>query len=326
MGKSCRALWAYFAAGVLVATSAAALAQDYPTRPVRMVVAYPPGGSNDYVARVLAPRMTEIFGRQVVVDNRGGGNTIIGTDAVAKSTPDGHTMLLGGSSQVAFPHLYRSIPYDIIKDFAPVAGVTRSEFLLVVHPSVQVATVRDLTELAKKRPGELNYATSSTGGATHLSAVLFQMLTGVKMQQVPYKGGGPAMADLIAGQVQLGFANPGSVVPIVQAGRLRAVAVTGEKRLDALPQTPTFAEAGLPGLIMRNWYAITVPAATSKAIIDKLSAVVLKVVAMPDVKAALTKQGMESYIATPAEIDAIRREDMAIVAKVIKAANIKVHD
>jgi len=300
--------------------------QDYPTRPVRMVVAYPPGGSNDYVARILAPRMTEIFGRQVVVDNRGGGNTIIGTDAVAKSTPDGHTMLLSGSSQVTIPHLYRTIPYDIIKDFAPVAGVARSEFLLVVHPAVQVTSVRDLIELAKKRPGELNYATSSTGGATHLSAVLFQMLTGVKMQQVPYKGGGPAMADLIAGQVQLGFANPGSVVPIVQAGRLRAVAVTGEKRLDALPQTPTFAEAGLPGLIMRNWYAVNVPASTPKALVDRLSAVVLKVVAMPDVKSALVKQGMESYSATAAEIDVIRREDWAIVAKVIKAANIKIHD
>lgn len=317
---------AVYLVSVITISGAVFAQQDYPTRPVRMVVAYPPGGSNDYVARVLAPRMTEIFGRQVVVDNRGGGNTIIGTDAVAKSTPDGHTMLLSGSSQVTIPHLYRTIPYDIIKDFAPVAGVARSEFLLVVHPAVQVTSVRDLIELAKKRPGELNYATSSTGGGTHLSAVLFQMLTGVKMQQVPYKGGGPAMADLIAGQVQLGFANPGSVVPIVQVGRLRAVAVTGEKRLDALPQTPTFAEAGLPGLIMRNWYAVNVPASTPKALVDRLSAVVLKVVAMPEVKSALVKQGMESYSATAAEIDVIRREDWAIVAKVIKAANIKVHD
>ena len=311
-------------AGLLTALAGGAAAQqDYPNRPIRIVVPYPPGGSNDFLARVFGPKLTEILGRQVIVDNRGGGNTIIGTDAVAKSTPDGYTLLLAGSAQVAVPHLYRNIPYDTINDFTPIAGIARSEFLLVVHPSLPVTTVRELIALAKKMPGEFNYATSSTGGPTHLGAVQFEMLTGVKMQQVPYKGGGPAMADLMGGQVHLGFANPAGSVPFVKAGRLRAIAVTGEKRLETLPQVPTFAESGLPGLALRNWYAITAPAATPKAVIDKLSAAILKITAMPDIKAALTKQGLDNFHATSEQVDAIRREDMVTVAKVIKAANIR---
>jgi tripartite-type tricarboxylate transporter receptor subunit TctC len=300
--------------------------QDYPSKPIRMVVPYPPGGSNDYLARLFSPRLTELLGRQVVVDNRGGGNTIIGNDLVAKSVPDGYTLLLAGSSQVAIPHLYRSIPYDTINDFTPIAGIARNEFLLVVHRSLPVNSVAELITLAKRRPGELNYATSSTGGATHLAAVQFEMLADVKMQQVPYKGGGPAMSDLLGGQVQLAFANPASVVPLLGAGRLKAIAVTGEKRLPSLPNVPTFTQAGLPGLAMRNWYAITAPAGTPKGVVDKLSSAVLKAAAMPEVQAGIVKQGLEVFSATAQELDAIRREDMATVAKVIKAANIKVQD
>jgi tripartite-type tricarboxylate transporter receptor subunit TctC len=308
---------------LMVLAGSAAAQQDYPNRPVRIVVPYPPGGSNDFLARLFGPKLTEILGRQVIVDNRGGGNTIIGVDIVAKSAPDGYTLLLAGSAQVAVPHLYRNIPYDTINDFTPIAGIARSEFLLVVHPSLPVKTVRDLIALAKNRPGELNYATSSTGGPTHLGAVQFQMLTGAKMQQVPYKGGGPAMLDLVAGHVQLGFANPAGSVPFVKSGRLRAIAVTGEKRLETLPQIPTFAESGLPGLALRNWYAITAPAGTSRAVIDKLAAAILKITAMPEIKAAITRQGLETFQATAEQVDAIRREDMVIVAKLIKAADIK---
>jgi tripartite-type tricarboxylate transporter receptor subunit TctC len=296
--------------------------QEYPVKPVRIVVPYPPGGSNDFLARLFAPKLTEILGPQFLVDNRGGGNTIIGNDAVAKSAPDGYTLLLAGSSQVTIPHLYRNLPYDTINDFTPVAGIARSEFILTVHPSLPVSTVRELIDLAKKRPGQLDYASSSTGGATHLAAVLFEMLAGVKLQQVPYKGGGPAMIDLLGGHVQLAFANPASVIPLVKAGRLRAVAVTGEKRLETLPQVPTFAESGLPGLALRNWYAITAPAATPKPVIDKLASAVVKITAMPDVKAAITKQGLDSFYATSEQVDAIRRQDMATVGKIIKAANI----
>ena len=312
----------------LLATPAGvpAAGEDYPNRPIRMVVPYPPGGSNDFLARLYGPKITEMLGQQVVVDNRGGANTIIGNNIVAKSSPDGYTLLLAGSTQTAIPHLYRSIPYDSIKDFAPIAGIARSEFLLVVHPSVPVRTLGDLVALAKQKPGELNYATSSTGGPTHLGAVHFEMLAGVKMQQVPYKGGGPAMIDLVGGQVQLGFANPANAIPLVHSGRLRAIAVTGEKRLEALPQVPTFAEAGLPGLALRNWYAVTAPAGPPKAVVDKLSSVILKITAMPEVRAALAKRGLDSFSATPAQLDALRREDMVMNAKVIKAANIRMQD
>ena len=311
---------------ILTSAGLAAAQQDYPTRAVRIVVPYPPGGSNDFLARLFTPKLSEMFGRQFIVDNRGGGNTIIGNDVVAKSAPDGYTLLLAGSSQVTIPHLYRSVPYDTINDFTPIAGIARSEFLLVVHRSLPVSSVRELIDLAKRRPGEINYATSSTGGATHLAAVLFEMRAGVKLQQVPYKGGGPAMTDLLGGQVQLAFANPGSVTPLLKASRLKAIAVTGDKRLEALPQVPTFTEAGLPGLALRNWYAITAPSHTPKPIIEKLSAAVLKCVAMPDVRSGIVKQGLEPFSATAEEIDAIRREDMATVAKVIKAANIKLQD
>ncbi len=312
---------------VLIAfASLVAAQQDYPSKPIRIIVPYPPGGSNDFLARLFAPKLSESLGQHVLVDNRGGGNTIIGANAVAKSAPDGYTLLLAGSTQVAMPHLYRNIPYDTINDFASIAGIARSEFLLVVHPSLPINTVRELIALAKAKPGELNYATSSTGGPTHLAAVMFQMLADVKMQQVPYKGGGPAMADLLGGQVNLGFANPAGSIPLVHAGRLRPIAVTGEKRLEALPQVPTFTEAGLPGLALRNWYAITAPAGTPKAVIDKLSAAILKITVMPSIKEALVKQGLDPWSATAEQLDAVKREDTVIVAKVIKVANIKIQD
>lgn len=315
---------------LLVSTAVLAVSawaqQDYPSRPIRLVVPYPPGGSNDYLARLYGPKIAEVLGRQIVIDNRGGGNTIIGNDVVAKSQPDGYTLLLAGSSQVTIPHIYKNIPYDTLNDFTAIAGIARSEFLLVAHRSLPVATVKELVALAKRRPGEINYATSSTGGATHLVAVQVELVAGIKLQQVPYKGGGPAMADLLGGQIQLAVANPGAVVPLLKANRLRALAVTGDKRLEAVPYVPTFAESGYPGVMIRNWYAITAPAGTPRPIVDKLQSAVLKVAALPDVQTAIVKQGMEVYTATAEQIDAIRREDMLTVAKVIKAGNIRIQD
>jgi tripartite-type tricarboxylate transporter receptor subunit TctC len=311
---------------LLALTSNAAAQTDYPNRPIRIVVAYPPGGSNDFLARLYGPKLTDVFGRQVIVDNRGGGNTIIGTEIVAKSAPDGYTVLLAGSTIVALPHLFRNLPYDTLKDLTPVAGIARSEFMLVAHPALPVTTVSDLIALAKKKPGELNYATSSTGGPTHLGAVQFELLTGVKMQQIPYKGGGPAIADLLGGQVQLGFANPSGVVPLVKSNRLKGIAITGEKRIEAAPQVPTFAEAGLPKLVLRNWYAVTAPARPPQAVLDKLAAAIHKISAMPEVKAAIIRQGLDSFTATSEQMEAIRKEDMAIVGKVIRAGNIKLQE
>jgi tripartite-type tricarboxylate transporter receptor subunit TctC len=324
--KKLFAAMVHVAAGLLAIVPGAAWAQDYPTRAIRIVVAYPPGGSNDFLARLFAPRLTDLLGRQVVVDNRAGGNTIIGNDHVAKATPDGHTLLLGGSTQLALPHLYRNIPYDTLRDFVPIAGIARSEFVLVVHPALPVVNLKEFIALAKKRPGELNYGTSSTGGPTHLAAVLFQMQSGAKIQQVPYKGAGPALIDLMAGHIQSSFGNAASVTPLVNAKRLKALAVTGEKRLESMPDVPTFDEAGLPGLLLRNWYAITAPAGTPKAIVEKLAATVAKISAMPETKVALVRQGLDSYYVSPEQIDAMRREDMAIVGKVIRAAGLKIQD
>ena len=319
-----RSLLIAFAAGLAVAGSATALAQQaYPVRPVRIVVPYPPGGSVDFLARLYGPKLTDALGRQFVIDNRPGGNTVIGNELVAKANPDGYTLLVAGGGQISIALMYRNIPYDVIKDFAPIAGIARSEFVLVVNPGLPVNTVADLIALAKKRPGELNYGTSSTGGPTHLAPVQFEMLTGTRLQQVPYKGAGPAMIDLVGGQIQLGFANPAGSVGFVRSGKLRAIAVTGEKRIDAMPDVPTFAEAGVPGLSMRNWYSLTGPAGMPQAVVNKLAAAVLKAAAMPEVKAAIVKQGLEVFAASASEIDTIRRDDLAMISKLIKAANIR---
>jgi tripartite-type tricarboxylate transporter receptor subunit TctC len=313
-----------FAAALLaVLAGAAAAQQEYPAKPVRIIVPFPPGGSNDYLARLYAPKLTEVLGVQVLVDNRGGGNTIIGNEAVAKAVPDGYTLLLAGSSHVFIPHLYPKIPYDTLNDLTPVAGIARGEFILVVHPSLPVSSVRDFVALAKKNPGALNYATSSTGGPTHLVAVQLETVAGVKLQQVPYKGGGPAMTDLIGGHVQVAFATPATVVPVVRTGRLKGLAVTGDKRLESLPKVPTFSESGLPGVALRTWYVINAPAATPKPIIEKLSNAVQKITAMPEVTAAMSKQGLDAFYAPPDKADAARREDSAVAAKLIKAGNIK---
>jgi tripartite-type tricarboxylate transporter receptor subunit TctC len=324
MGKFSVALTQIVAAAVLAAFAAGAAAQqEYPTKPIRIVVPYPPGGSNDFLARLFSPKLTEIFGVQIIVDNRGGGNTIIGNEAVAKSAPDGYTVLLAGSSHVFIPHMYRTLPYDALNDFMPVAGIARGELLLLTHPSLPVTTASDLVALAKKHPGALNYAVSSTGGPTHLVAVQFEMVTGTKMQQVPYKGGGPAMTDLVGGHVQIGFATPATAVPLVKSGRLKGIAVTGEKRLDTLPHVPTFTESGLPGVALRTWYVINAPAATPKAVIDKLSGAVQKITAMPEVRAAMTKQGLDAFYSPSEKADAARREDSVVAAQLIKAGNIK---
>lgn len=308
---------------MVVGAPAANAQSDYPNRPVRLIVPFPPGGSTDFLARLFGTKLGDILGRQIVIDNRGGGNTIIGTEAAAKSPPDGYTLFLAGSTTMALPHLYRSLPYDTLNDFAPVAGVARSEFILVVHPALPVKSLQEFIALAKKRPGELNFATSSTGGPTHLSAVQFQMLSGVKMQQVAYKGGSQAMTDLLGGQVQLGFANPSGVVHLINSGRLKAIAVTGEKRLESLPQLPTFTQSGLPGLSIKNWYALTAPAGTPRAIIERVSTVVAKIGTMADVREGLVKAGLDGFSATPEQLDAIIKEDIVLVGKVIKAGGVK---
>jgi len=312
-------------AGVLMAIAGAVAAQqDYPVRPIRIIVPYPPGGSVNFLARVIDQRLAEDFGQQVIVDNRGGGNTVIGAEQAAKSAPDGYTLFLAGSTQVALPSLYSKLPYDLFNDFSPVATIARGEFILVLHPSVPASNLQQFIALAKAKPGQLNYGSSSTGGPTHLSAVLFEMLTGVKMQHIPYKGGGPAISDLMGGQIQLTFGNPANVIPFIKSGRLKAIAVSGETRLAALPQVPTFVEAGLAGLVLRNWYGLLVPSGTPKAIIDKLAVEIGKILKLPSTEEALVKQGLDTFISTPEQLGALMRTEKTRIAAIIKAGNITI--
>jgi len=307
---------------MLIAGSAAAQ-PVYPSKPIRLIVPFSAGGGSDMVARVIGAKLTESWGQQVIVDNRPGGNTIIGTEAVAKSAPDGYTILVGGTSHVTTPSLFAT-PFDAVKDFAGVATVSSGELLLVVNPLLPANNLQELIAYAKSKPGQLNYATYGGGSASHLGTEMFSMMVGVKMQHIPYKGAGPAATDLVGGQVSLFLSTPPPVIPHIKSGRARAIAISGESRLSAVPQVPTFTEAGLPGFDVKNWVGILVPAGTPKTIIDKLSIEISRIVAMQDFKEKLDSQGWEAFISTPEQFAALIKADMAKWAKVIKDANIKV--
>jgi tripartite-type tricarboxylate transporter receptor subunit TctC len=315
-------------AGVALSLVAAIVApveaqQTYPNQPIRIIVPFPPGGSVDPLARLVGQKLAENWGQQVVIDNRPGGNSIIGTQAAVKSKPDGYTLLYVTGTHVINANLLAT-PYDAIKDFAPVATLITTELLLVVHPSLPVATLREFITYAKSRPGELNYASSGTATSIHLKTELFSLTAGVKMNHVPYKGAAPAVVDLIGGRVQLVFQVPMVVIPHANSGKLRAIAVSGAKRLTALPQVPTLTEAGLPGVDMSNWNGLLAPAGTPKDIIDKLNAEIARILALPDVRSSLLSQGNEPTISTSEQFAALIRSDLARTAKVINAASIKI--
>ena len=312
------------AAGMLVALSGAATAQQaYPNRPIRFITPYAPGGSTTVMARLVGQHFTERWGQNVIVDNRPGGNTIIGVETLAKSPPDGYTILLVTSTHSILSSLTKT-PYDPIKDFAPVASIGISPQVLVLNTAVPANTVQEVIALAKSRPGQLNFASSGAGGPTHLSGELFNIIAGVKTQHIPYKGAGPAMIDLIGGHVQMFYSVPINIVAHVKSGKLKAIAVTGQSRVTALPQMPTFAEAGLPGFDVKTWNGVLAPAGTPKAIIDKLSAEIAAMLAMPSVKEKLDGLGVVTMISTPDQFGALIKSDMATYLKVIKAANIRI--
>lgn len=312
------------ALGAALAATLPAFAQSaFPAKPVRIVVPYPPGGSVDPVARVVAEKLTALWGQQVVVDNRPGASTIIGTDAVAKAPADGYTLLLTASTHVSNPLLFDKLPYDSVKDFAPVATLYKAEFVLVAHPSVPGRTLQEFIAAVKANPGKYSYASAGNGNANHIGMELFSMMTGTKMLHVPYKGGGPLVTDLLSGQVQAYLAVPVTVIPHLQAGRLKAFGTTSEGRLAVISDVPTFKEAGLPGFDMRSWLGILAPAGTPKPVVDKVSADIARVLAMPDVRDKLLGQGQVPYIHTPEQFAALMRDDTAEFARVIKAANIK---
>jgi tripartite-type tricarboxylate transporter receptor subunit TctC len=312
-------------AGLMILSGTAAAQQPYPSKPIRFIVPYAPGGSSDLLARLLAPRFTESWGQPVIVDNRPGANTMIGTQALTKAAPDGYTILMMAIAHTIIPNLLPT-PYDPIKDFAPIGTVGRGELVLVLHPSVPANKLQELVALAKAKPGQLNYASASTGGPLHLAGELFNMLGGVKTQHIPYKGSGPAMTDLLGGHVHMMFSPPSDSIAHIRSGKLRALAISGNARAPTLPQVPTFAEAGMPGFTAKNWFGVLAPVGTPKPIIDKLSAEIARVLALPDVREKLLGQGMDPYISTPGEFAALLKSDFALYGKIIKSANIKLEN
>lgn len=299
-------------------------AQAYPNKPVRLVVPYPPGGSVDPVARMMAQKLGDLWGQQVVVDNKPGASTIIGTDAVAKAPPDGYTLLLTASTHVSNALLFNNLPYDSVKDFAPVASLYLAEFVLVGHPSIKANTMQELIADIKAKPNQYSYASAGNGNANHMAAELFGMMTGTKMLHVPYKGGGPLLTDLLSGQTQLWFAVPVAVIPHLQSGKLKAFATTAQNRMALMPNVPTFKEAGLANFGMRSWLGIYAPAGTPRDIVNKASADIAKVLAMPDVRERLLSQGQIPFINNPEQFATVMKDDVAEFTRVIKAANIKI--
>ncbi len=295
-----------------------AQADEYPSKPIRMIVGFAPGGGTDTTARAISAKLGELVGQQVIIDNRAGAAGNIATEMVAKANPDGYTLLLGTIAALAInPSLYRTkLPFDSVKDFAPIIQAVDSTNILSVHPSVPVGTVKELIALAKTK--SLNYGSSGVGGTGHLAGELFDTMAGTKMTHVPYKGGGPAMIDLVGGQVQLVYATAASAVPMIKATKIKGIAVTTIKRSALMPTIPTIAESGLPGFDANNWYGLLAPAKTPRAIVMRLNAEVTKVLAMPDVKDFLFNQGLDPAPGSPEKFGAYIKAEMAKWAKVVK--------
>ena len=304
-----------------VVTAPSARAQAYPVKPIRLIVPFAPGGPTDILARAVSAKLTESLGQSVVVENRGGAGGNIGAEIVARAPPDGYTLLMGATSTHGInPHLYTRLGFDPVKDFAPVTLVANTPSLLAVHPSLPVRTVRDLIALAKIKPGQLSYASAGNGSSNHLAGVLLCMMAGIDMIHIPYKGSGPALIDVIAGQVPVMFNNTASVMPHVKADKLRAVALTSAERSPLVPGLPTVAESGLPGFEVRSWHGIFVPAATPRDVIGRLNTEIVKGLHQSDVKERLNAQGVELVGNKPEEFAAFIQKELAKWSKVVKAS------
>ena len=313
-------LGALLLAGAAIGTPA----QSFPDRPVRFIVPFPPGGGTDGFARVLAAKLTELWGQQVIVDNRGGAQGNIGTAVGARAAPDGHTITLAHQGAlVVNPHLYGNTGYDTLRDFAAVSLGTEMAFILVVHPSVPARSMKELADLAKKSPGKLTFA--STSSVPQLVGELFKLTTGTDMVHVPYKGGGPAVIDLLAGHVNLMFSNPTSTVPHVKSGRLRALGVMDSKRNEALPDVPTAVEAGYPALgKIIEWYGVVVPAATPRQVIATLNADVVRALKAPDAAGRIQAMGQTVSPSTPEDFSKLIRAEYERWGKVVKASGARI--
>ncbi len=313
-----------FSALGLVATfcGLAVAQQAYPAKPVRLVVPYAPGGSTSALAHLVGTQLSGAWGQQVVVDHRAGGNTVIASDYLSKSAPDGYTLMLTSNAHVVIPQLLPT-PFDPIKDFAPIATISSTELMLLVNPSFPANTLQEFIALAKSKPGQINYASAGTSSATHLAGEILATMAGIKIQHVPYKGSGPAIADLLGGQVQASFQTPIVAIPHLKAGKLKALGVSGENRLAVLPQVPTLAEAGLSGFNVSTWFGMVAPADTPKPIIEKVAQDLKKIMATPEFKEKLAGLGLDPFFTPSAQFGELMKSDMARFAKVIKSANIK---
>jgi len=322
---SCLWLSLFSLAGITVTsaqTPSTGSGQAYPVKPIRFIVGFPPSGTNDFLARAVAPKLSETLGQQVVVENRGGASTLIATEYVARAAPDGYTLLLNAPAHSTNPALAKP-PYDSIRDFAFISLVAESQNLLVQHLSFPPRSVKELIAFSKQRPGEINYGSSGVGSTPHLSAELFQYMTGVKWSHVPYKGSGPGMVALLSGEISFYFANIPAAIQHVRNGKLRPIALSGSRRTPAVPGIPTLAESGLPGFEVTSWFGIAAPAKTPRAIVEQLNSAIVRALNTPDLRARLQDQGADPVGNTPEQYTAFIQNEIAKWGKVIKAAGIK---
>lgn len=309
------------AAGVICAFPAAG--QNYPVRPVRLVVAFPAGGGIDTVTRLLAPKLSEALGQQMVVENRVGASGNIGTDHVAKSPPDGYAVLMAYSSHASNGALFEKLPFDTVRDFQPISLIGEVPHIILVNPSLPVKSVPELLKLARTRPGEITYSTPGNGTPLHLATELLKMAAKIDIRHVPYKGAAPAMASTMGGETQLTITTTVVATPLVTAGRLRPIAVASDKRVSTFPSLPTVAESGIRGTESNSWYGMLVAAGTPRAIVDRLHGALMKALAAPDVKAKFSDQSVEVIGSSPEAFDKVIRDDLAKWTKVVKAGGIK---
>lgn len=317
MKSTCFSWLAIFA---VILTSLAPVQAQYPTKPIRLIVPFPPGGGSDAFGRIIGPPLSEALGRPVVVENRSGAGGNIGAEIAAKSPPDGYTLLLGNVAQAFNVTLYGRLNYDIIKDFAPVSLTASTPNILVVHPSLPVKSVKDLIALAGARPGQLDYVSGGSGSPAHLAAVLFISMAGVKMNHIPYKGGGPSVIALIGGEASVGFPTMPTVIQHVKSGKLRGLAVSSARRSPSAPDLPTISEAGVKGYEAGNWYGLLVPTGTPNEVISRLHAESMKALKRQDVKERLDVAGLEPIGTTPEQFGAHIRVEIAKWAKVVKTS------
>jgi tripartite-type tricarboxylate transporter receptor subunit TctC len=327
MTKAAKLYRRTFIAGLLTLPATFASAQPaqetYPNKPVKLLVGVPPGGSTDAITRLFAAWLQENLGQPAVVENRPGANTAVAANAVVQSPPDGHTLLVASDAYISLP-LLTKLQYDPFKDLIPIGTMAASPYVLVVHPSTPIHSVKDLIAHAKANPGQLYYGSSGNGGSSHFGVERFKMVTETDIVHVPYRGAGPALVDAVSGQFQVSLWTPLAATSFVKAGKLRALAVTGSKRTPSLPETPTFAEAGLPQYDHKAWFGVYAPAGTPRPIVDRVASVIGKMETSPTIKQKLEENGVEPFLSTPEQFTQMMRSESDQLAKLIKAANIKI--